>query len=115
MSKIQTNSTIILGNKSDNSRRSEIRLRKNETLQLLAPNIVSGTSYSNYVKYEYISYNNINKNEDYQLQANEFIILYWKEDASSYDYYKYKVLGPGTIIKPTFTLTKNSSSVTLLG
>lgn len=115
VSKVQTNSTIILGNKSDGSRKNEIRLRKNETLQLLAPNIVSGTSYSNYVKYEYISYNNINKNEDYQLQANEFIILYWKEDASSYDYYKYKVLGPGTIIKPTFTLTKNSSNVTLLG
>lgn len=115
VSKIETNSTITFGNKSDSSRSSELKLRKNETLQLLAPNIVSGTSYSNYVKYEYISYNNINKNEDYQLQANEFIIFYWKEDSSSYDYYKYKVLGPGTIIKPTFTLSKNSSSATLLG
>ena len=113
VSRIETNSEITIGNKSDGSRNSEIKLRGNETLQLLAPNIVSGTSYSNYVKFEYNIGQEVQKNEDYQLQANEYIILYWKEDSTTYDYYSYALLGQGTIVKPSFTMT--ACSDTLIG
>lgn len=108
-----------LGN---NGKIGQYQLRSNETIQLFSPNLLVQQTYNNYVKFECkfndsedenqnIIYKLINANNIYQLQANEYIVFYWK--ASSSDViYSYTMYGEGSIIKPSFTLkTNNSTSV----
>lgn len=93
----------------------EYKLRTNENLQFFAPNLMDGTQFSNYVKYEYILKNNVNANTDYQLQSGEFFIFYWKEEDSSDAIYQYALYGQGNIFKATFDLSKNTNTSSIVG
>lgn len=86
-------------------------IESNETVQLIAPNLLDLTSYSNYVRFEYLG-QIVQKDSSYQLSDNEWLILYWK--ASDDDViFNYAVYGAGNFICPTFTL--NSTGEQLVG
>ena len=89
----------------------EYKLKSNENLQFYAPNLIDGTSYSNYVKYEYAIGSDIASNSEYQLKDNEYIIFYWKEEANNLALYKYACYGKGNIFKPSFELVAKSGSL----
>ena len=91
------------------------KLRDNESLQFYAPNLIDGTEYSNYVKYEYYIKEDVGANSDYQLKTNEFIIFYWKEEENNQALYQYAAYGAGNIFKPTFDLPKKQNSDNILG
>lgn len=87
------------------------KLRTNESIQFYAPNLVDSTKYSDYVKYQCILNSDsktITANCDYELQSNEYVIFYWKEEDSSSSQYSYYCYGKGNIIKPSFNLSKNN-------
>lgn len=93
----------------------EYKLRANENLQFYAPNLMDGTQFSNYVKYEYILKNDVGANTDYQLQSGEFFIFYWKEQDSNDALYQYALYGQGNIFKATFDLSKNTNTGSIVG
>ena len=97
--KIYSNVDIHFSNESPT-----YKLKANEYLQFYAPNFINGTSYSNYVKFEYNIASDIEANADYQLRQNEYIIFYWKTDEDVIDVYNYYVYGEGNIIHPTFVM-----------
>ena len=84
------------------------QLKNNETIQLYAPNLLQNNIYNNYVKFEchFEDDKIVPADTYYELQANEYIIFYWKPSTSTtkYDYYAY---GEGSIIKSTFNLSTN--------
>ena len=84
-------------------------LKSNEYLQFYAPNFINGTSYSNYVKFEYNIAKDIPANSDYQLAQDEYVIFYWKTDNDVFDIYNYYVYARGNIIHPTFVMAANTS------
>ena len=90
-------------------------LRDNETIQLYSPNLVDVASYSDYVKYEYNLKSPIQAKQARLLEADEYIILYWKTDSGSTSVYKYAVYGQGNIIMPTFKMPKTESTSSIVG
>lgn len=91
-------------------------LRDNETIQLFAPNLLPQRTYNNYVKFE-CKFNQLQNSEDkiiaentiYQLEANEYIVFYWKASSSD-TLYSYDMYGEGSIIKSSFPLQSNTST-----
>ena len=98
-----------------NNSNYQYTLKENESLQFYAPNLIDGTDYSNYVRYEYRIGTTIPANSDYQLKDNEWVILYWKEEESSLAVYKYYAYGKGNILKPSFEILASESSDALVG
>lgn len=99
-----------------------LTLKEHENLQFFAPNLISGETYNNYVKYEYQingtdGLSKIPKNASYQLKANEYIAFYWKDSDYDDSVYQYHIYGPGHILSPTFDMTipteRSLSSATL--
>lgn len=93
--KVKTNVDIELTNEEGSN---VYDLREHESIQLYSPNILNGTNYSTYVKFEYKLDHDIPVDADYQLGANEWIIFYWKESTED-TYYKYAVYGKGNIVR----------------
>lgn len=104
--KIKTDSTITFSNTA-----STLKLKNNETLQIMKPSLLDIASYSSYVKFEYRVNNQVKANQEYQLRTNEYVILYWKEDGTESEDYKYICYGPGTIINPNFTMNVNGANL----
>ena len=104
--RISSNVTITL-----NQTNPSYTLKENEYIQFYAPNFINGTSYSNFVKFEYNINTDVSANSDYQLKSGEYIIFYWKTDDNVIDVYNYYVYGQGNVIKPTFALPKNTSGI----
>lgn len=103
-----------------NGKIGQYKLRDNETIQLFSPNLLIQQTYNNYVKFECkfndsedqdhnIIYKIINSNNIYQLQANEYIVFYWKASSSD-TIYSYAMYGEGSIIKPSFPIRTNTST-----
>lgn len=103
VAKLNTNSTITFTNSNN-----EKKLRDNESIQLFCPNLIQGTTYSNYVKFEYTVNKVIQPNEDYELKNNEYFCAYWKNEGDSGEFYSYHIYGPGNIICPSFQLAVNT-------
>lgn len=84
-------------------------LKEHENLQFFAPNLITGETYNNYVKFEYLvnSVEAIPKNASYQLKGGEYIVFYWKDSNYSDSVYQYHMYGPGHIINPTFRMPSN--------
>lgn len=94
----------------------EYLIRPNETIQFFAPNLIDSTSYSNFVKFECVVGQDIEKNTSYQLKSTDCIVFYWKSDSDSV--YKYTTYAEGCIIKPSFTIhasDDSEASVPVLG
>ena len=111
---IKTNTDIMFfdfdSGSSSITSESTVTLRNNETIQLYSPNLINGTTYSTYVKFEYRLNNPLKADEDYQLGSNEYFIMYWKESQTD-NYYKYAIYGQGNILKLTaFDLPMNDGS-----
>ena len=102
--RVTTGLNITMSNSTNDGTYS---LRDNESIQLYSPNLIDSTTYSTYVKFEYKLLNGLKADEDYQLGANEYFIMYWKESLSE-SMYKYAVYGHGNIIKiKSFDLQSN--------
>ena len=86
-------------------------LRSNEGIKFYAPNLLQKAIYNNYVKFESNLQGMIEAGQYYELQANEYIIFYWKQSSSSAQY-SYAAYGEGCIIMPTFNLSSTQSSTT---
>ena len=93
------------GNSNAANNKTTYLLKENEYLQFYCPNLLDSTSYSTYVKMEYILNRDINADTNFELQPGEFIIFYWKtssdEDGALYD---YAVYGPYNIFNTTFAI-----------
>lgn len=87
-----------------------IQLADNENLQFYAPNLLEGSTYNDYVKYEARiaapsdTLTAIPANASYALRAGDYIIFYWKSSTAD-TVYQYHMYGPGTIITPTFAMS----------
>lgn len=80
-------------------------IRDNENLQFYSPNLIDGTTYSNYVKIEYNLLNSIKANSSYKLKSTEYIVMYWTEtDEETGIQYRFKVYREGSIIQPSFNI-----------
>lgn len=89
----------------------EYVLKDNETLQFYRPNLIDGTVYGSYVKYELVSTNaalSIPANSIYQLKTGETLTFLYKDDDAS-EVYHVTRYGKGTIISPSFTLSNPQS------
>lgn len=82
-------------------------LRKNEVIQMYAPNLLNVAEYSNFVRYEYVG-PSIEANTSYRLTSNECIVFYWQDSTSTV--YNYITYAEGCIIKPNFSLSAKSLS-----
>ena len=107
ISHIRTNVDIAMSNEAPS-----YQLRDNESLQFYSPNLIDDTSYSNYVKFEFVtpSEKTIIQDSVYQLQANEYIFFYWKETDQPNETYSFSAYGPGNIISPSFSLNSSTDS-----
>lgn len=100
---------------SFNQDKTDYQLRANENIQFYAPNIIDKTSYSDYCKFEYYITSDIEKGATYQLGANEYLILYWKEEEDENAIYKYASYGEGCVFSPTFAMSKKTSTSGIIG
>lgn len=104
--RVHSNTTISVTNSVP-----QYTLKANESLQFYAPNFINGSTYSNYVKFEYVIGSDIPANADYQLKQNEYIIFYWKSDEDDSELYNYYVYAEGNIFKPTFAMAAQTGAV----
>lgn len=112
--KIRSNLDITLGTAPDSTPSNTYKLRENEILQFFAPNLIDKVRYSNSsVKYDYnlppasgesSSTIRIPAGTNYELQAGEYIGLYWKNSSLDDALYQYYIYGQGNIICPTFDI-----------
>jgi len=65
ISNIKTNLKIELTKQASSTQEVIYQLRKNESLQFYAPNLIDNVEYSNYVKFEYYVRHDIPANSQY--------------------------------------------------
>ena len=87
-------------------------LKENEALQAFAPNLIETESFSTNVKFEYYLTSDVLSGTSYMLKDNDYIIFYWMPPELDGISYNYTIYGKGTIIKPTFNLTKSTGDIT---
>jgi len=92
-------------------------MRENETIQLLAPNLLESKNFGTNIRFEYYIpkaegkiTDSIPANSAYKLNANEYIAFYWAESTGTATGYEFAIFGAGTIIQPTFTMAKDVPS-----
>lgn len=82
-------------------------LRKNQQIQVIAPNIVSKESYSTYVYYYLKANDPVEADRDYQLKTDEILYFYYSDEGVKhiitykYDGSKYVKLIDGLVDKST--------------
>lgn len=108
---IYPKTTITVSSSAGNLNEGTYQLRANESIQLYAPNLLSQETFNNYVKFECNFTNTIQPDTYYKLQANEYIVFYWKASSSD-QIYSYAMYGEGQIIKSSFALDTNASTQT---
>lgn len=93
--------------------------KENESIILTAPSLIDSVVYSNYVKCLYLlgvdssgSQRKVGANTDYQLQAGDNIIFFWKDsdEDAAYSYCRYK---SGDIINATFEMNGTNMPTTI--
>lgn len=88
-------------------------LRDNESIRFCTSNLLDGSSFSNYVKYYFISpleNPTITSGSIRKLEQGEYLILFWKETDNNMDPYSYEVYGQGNIVNVSgFSLSIDAS------
>ena len=90
-------------------------IRKNESIQLYAPNLLDKVQYSSNVRYEYMLSNDVPYGSDYAMSGSDGLVVYWKDSNDNESDYNYVKYGAGTIIKPSFTMKSSGSSSNYTG
>ena len=92
-----------------------MNVKEHENVLFTSPNLIQESNYSSYVKFLYKINNVANKNCDYTLGTDEFIIFFWKQNSDD-DFYTYLKYDGGDTSKakhfsPSFRLSNKIGSV----
>lgn len=82
---------------------SSYTIGENENIQIFKPSLIKDLSYGYSVKYACNLTFSIPANSDYTLQANDWILFFWKAESTDTSY-KFRIYQENDIITPTFAM-----------